>query len=114
MISGIGVSLSGLMAFGKKLSNAANNIANSNTAGYKKTEATITEDSVGLPDVSLTRNETPGVLFQEQDGAKVELSNVDLAEELSETIVAQRGYQANIKALKAQTDMLGSVLDILV
>lgn len=114
MISGIGASLSGLMAFGKKLSNAANNIANSNTAGYKKTEATITEDSVGLPDVSLARNEAPGVLFQEQDGAKVELSNVDLAEELSETIVAQRGYQANIKALKAQTDMLGSVLDILV
>jgi flagellar hook protein FlgE len=114
MISGIGASLSGLTVFGKKLSNAANNIANSNTTGYKKTEAVITEDGVGLPDVNLTRVETPGTLVQEEDGKTFELSNVELAEELTDTIIAQRGYQANIKVLKAQTDMLGSVLDILV
>jgi flagellar basal-body rod protein FlgC len=114
MISGIGASLSGLAVFGKKLSNTANNIANSNTTGYKKTEAVITEDGVGLPELNLTRVETPGPLVQDADGKTFELSNVDLAEELAQTIVAQRGYEANIKALKAQTDMLGSVLDILV
>jgi flagellar hook protein FlgE len=114
MISGIGASLSGLTVFGKKLSNAANNIANSNTTGYKKTEAVITEGGAGLPEVNLTRVETPGPLFQDEEGKTVEQSNVDLAKELAETMVAQRGYQANAKALKAQTDTLGSVLDILV
>ena len=43
-----------------------------------------------------------------------EQSNVDLGEELTQTMVAQRGYEANLKALKAQDDTLGSALDILV
>jgi flagellar hook protein FlgE len=114
MISGIGASLSGLAVFGKKLSTAASNIANSNTTAYKKTEAVITEDSAGLPEVNLTRVETPGPLFQDEDGKTFELSNVDVAEELAQTIVAQRGYEANLKTLKAQNEMLGSVLDIFV
>jgi flagellar basal body rod protein FlgG len=114
MISGISASLSGLNAFGKKLSNAAGNIANSNTAGYKKTESVITEDGVGLPELSLKRIDTSGPLLLESDGTMTEQSNVDLAEELSQTMVAQRGYEANLKALKAQNDTLGSALDILI
>jgi flagellar basal body rod protein FlgG len=114
MISGISASLSGLNVFGKKLSNAANNIANSNTSGYKKTESIITEDGVGLPDLSLKRIDTPGPLLQESDGTMTEQSNVDLGEELTQTMVAQRGYEANLKALKAQDDTLGSALDILI
>ena len=114
MISGIGASLAGLAVFGKKLSNAANNIANSGSVGFKKTEAVIREDETGLPELDLERTETPGPLFQEQDGTLLELSNVDLAEELTETLTAQRGYEANLKALKAQSEMLGKVLDIIV
>jgi flagellar basal body rod protein FlgG len=114
MISGISASLSGLNAFGKKLSNSANNIANSNTPGYKKTESIIGEDGVGLPELSLKRIDTPGPLLVESDGTITKQSNVDLAEELTQTMVAQRGYEANLKALKAQSDMLGSALDILV
>jgi flagellar hook protein FlgE len=114
MVSGIRASLAGLTAFGKKLSSDANNIANSSTSGYKKTASIITEDGAGLPELHLTRVDTLGPLFQEADGTTTEQSNVDLAEELTQTIVAQRGYEANLKALKAQNDMLGSVLNILV
>ncbi len=114
MISGIGATLSGLGAFGKKLSNAANNIANSNTNGYKKTEAAIVEDSAGLPEVIMTPTETPGSMVEEPDGKTFEMSNVEIPQEFGEMIIAQRGWEANIKALKAQNDMLGSVLDILV
>lgn len=114
MISGISASLSGLNVFGKKLSSAANNVANSNTSGYKKTESIISEDGVGLPELSLKRIDTPGPLLQESDGTVREQSNVDLGEELTQSMVAQRGYEANLKALKAQNDMLGSALDILV
>jgi flagellar basal body rod protein FlgG len=114
MISGISASLSGLNVFGKKLSNTANNIANSNTSGYKKTESVITQDGLGLPELSLKRVDTPGPLVTESDGTMTEQSNVDLAEELTQSIVAQRGYEANLKVLKARNDTLGSALDILV
>ena len=114
MISGISASLAGLAVFGKKLSAAANNIANSDTAGYKATESVITGDAAGLPELSLKRIDTPGPLVQDGDGTMTEQSNVDLAQELTQTTVAQRGYEANLKVLQAQDDMLGSVLDILV
>lgn len=114
MISGIGASLAGLAVFGKKLSAGANNISNSNTSGYKKTESVITEDAVGLPELNLKRVDTPGPLLQEADGTMSEQSNVDLAEELTQTMVAQRGYEANLKVLKTENDMLGQALDILV
>jgi len=38
---------------------------------------------------------------------------VDLSEEILQTIVAQRGYEANLKLTAARDDMLGSALDIL-
>jgi len=114
MISGISASLAGLGVFEKKVSVAANNIANSNTSGYKKTEAVITDDGSGLPELSLQRVDTPGPLVQEADGTLSEQSNVDLAQELTQSMIAQRGYEANIQALNAQNAMLGSALDILV
>ena len=103
-----------LRVFEKKLSATANNIANSNTSGYKKTESVITEDGSGLPELNLKRVDTPGPLVQEADGKMSEQSNVDLAEELTQSMVAQRGYEANLKVLQAQNNMLGSALDILV
>ena len=41
------------------------------------------------------------------------MSNVDLTEEIPQTITAQRGYEANLKLIETQDEMLGSVLDIL-
>ena len=114
MVNGVGASLAGLAAFEKKVAAAANNIANSNTTGYKKTEATITEDAAGLPEVNLKRIDTPGPLVPEEDGTLTEQSNVDLAQELTQSMVAQRGYEANIKALKSQDNLLGLTLDILI
>ena len=83
-----------------------------NTKGYKKTVATITEDGAGLPGLDLKESDTPGALVQE-DGITQETSDVDLAEELPQMMVAQRGYETNLKALKAQEDLLKSTLEIL-
>jgi flagellar basal-body rod protein FlgC len=112
MITGVSASISGLLAFGKKLSNTAHNVANSNTNGYKRTVATITEDSNRLPRVNLTQSDTPGALIQEE-GLLKETSNVDLAEEFPQMIIAQRGYEANINALKTQDEVLKSTMDII-
>jgi flagellar basal-body rod protein FlgC len=112
MISGINSSLAALFTFGKMLSNTAGNVANVNTDGYKKTVGTIEEDGEGLPELDLSKSDSPGALVQE-DGVTTETSNVDLLEELPQMMVAQRGYEANIKALSVQDDVLKSTLDIL-
>jgi flagellar basal body rod protein FlgG len=113
MISGITASLSALSAFGKKLANNARNVANCNTDGYKKSDSTISEDGNGLPEVILQQSASPGA-FVEEAGVMRETSNVDLAEEFPQVMIAQRGYEANIKALKAQDEVIESTLDILV
>ncbi len=113
MISGISSSLSGLSAFTRKLSNAAGNVANVNTDEYKKTTATIVEDKNGLPRVNIDKPDTPGTIVQETDGTVRELSNVELAEEFPRMMISQRGYEANIKALRIQGETIGSLLDII-
>jgi flagellar basal body rod protein FlgG len=112
-INGISASLAGLSAYGAQLANTAHNVANVNSDGYKKTTATVKEDNAGLPTVNLTKSNTPGPIIQ-VDGVTREMSNVDLAEEIPQMILAQRAYEANIKALKAQDETLKSTLDILV
>ena len=112
MVSGINSSLAALFTFGKKLSNTAGNVANVNTDGYKKRVATIKEDSAGQPELDLRTSDEPGALIQE-NGVVTETSNVDLAEELPQMIVTQRSYEANIKALETQAQVLKSTIDIL-
>jgi flagellar basal body rod protein FlgG len=113
MISGISSSLSGLAAFSRKLTVSANNVANVNTDEYKKTVATITEDKNGLPELNTEKIETPGPVIQETDSVLRELSNVELAQEFPRMMISQRGYEANIKALKVQDEMIGTLLDMI-
>lgn len=40
------------------------------------------------------------------------MSNVDLAEEIPETITAQRGFQINLVTIKTQDEMLGNIIDM--
>jgi flagellar basal-body rod protein FlgC len=112
MISGINSSLAAFFTFGAQLSNTAGNVANVNTDGYKKTVGTIVEDSAGLPALALSTSDSPGALIQ-KDGVMTETSNVDLNEELPQMIVTRTGYEANIKALQVQDDLLKSTLNIL-
>ncbi len=63
----------------------------------------------------ITKIETPGPLVYEQtkEGSTlVEKSNVDLTEEMPQMLINRRMYQANIKAIQIQDEMLGSLLDI--
>ncbi|MBA4391427.1 MAG: flagellar biosynthesis protein FlgC [Syntrophus sp. (in: bacteria)] len=113
MMTGISASISALYTFGAKLSNVANNVANSNTNGYKKTVSTITEDDQKLPRVNLMKSNAPGALIQDE-GLFIETSNVDFAEEFPQMMIAQRGYEANIQALKTQNEVLKSVFEIFV
>lgn len=114
MISGLSASVSGLWVFVRKLENAARNIANSNTDGYKSKRATIVEDEAGLPSINTIVDETSGPSFQDADGVVREASNVELPQEMTDLMISKRGYQANLKSIQTQEEMVDSLLDITV
>jgi flagellar basal-body rod protein FlgC len=114
MISGLSATVSGLWVFVRKLENAARNISNSNTDGYKSKKATIVEDETCSPTLNITVDEKPGESFQDADGVTRETSNLELSKEIADLSIAQRGYEANLKSIKARDEMLDSLLDITV
>lgn len=116
MISGISSSLSALQAFTKKVEVSANNTANVNTDGFKKDTVTLGEGSSGGVTATVRKVATPGPLAQVQttEGEKmVEQSNVELGEEIPSTMVSQRAFEANLKAIQTQDQMTKSVLNII-
>ena len=113
MISSVYNNISALLAFGTKMGVSANNIANVNTDEFKKSRADIVETSHGSVDAEVSRVDTPGSLYSEQgDPAIREMSNVDIAEDVVQTIRTQNGYQANLKMISVHDEMLGSIISI--
>lgn len=114
MISAIHTALSGLNAFGKQLEVSAHNVANVNTDGFKSSRTELVEAQNGgvLPVVQKDDSAGPAVLKDTSQGPRqVELSNVDLGQEAVSQIIAQRGFEANLRTLKTADDLLGSILD---
>jgi len=115
MISGIHSALSGLTAIQKKIDANANNVANLDTDGYKKTRVTLHgQEKQGIQAV-VQQIQTPGPVVSEQTPmgeAMVEKSNVELGEELPSMMLSRRFFQANLKIVQIQDEMLGSLLDI--
>jgi flagellar hook protein FlgE len=51
-------------------------------------------------------------LFGKIKGGSIELSNVDLAQQFSELIITQRGYQASSQIISASNEMMQQLFDI--
>lgn len=115
MIAATQSALSALQAFGTKLQSNGNNIANISSEGFKKTRVTLANQEPQGVRTSIEKIDTPGTVTYEQTSAGmqfVELSNVDLGQELPETSMNTRFYQANLKTLEATDEMLGSLLKL--
>jgi flagellar hook protein FlgE len=115
MIDATGTSLSALRAFGKKMDVTANNIANALTDEFKKSRVTMEDQSPGGVKAVIDRVTTQGFpkeTVRNGDPMTVESSNVDLNEELPQMVITRTAYGANLKALKTQDDMMGTLLDI--
>ena len=116
MISSISNNLSALKAFGTGLAVKANNIANSDSENFKKSRAINTEGENGEVKTEIRKvdpdNELPSINSRD-NVSESQPSNVDLTEEIPGMIVDQRGFEANLKAIKTKEEMLGSVLDII-
>lgn len=113
MINILGTALTALNAFSRKLGVSANNIANVNTDGFKKSRAVLEEESPYGVNVNISRVDTPGSLIPsfDESGEAKESSNVSLEEEIIGLKIAENGFKANLKALKAADEALGSLLD---
>jgi flagellar hook protein FlgE len=120
-------SLTGLNNASKRLQKSANNLANVQTAGFKKGKVSSVEiknDSTRINPIS--KINTQGGLkptnnsldlpmegdFGSNGSEFLEVSNVDIEEEMVEQIITKAAFKANINVIKAKDEMIGSLLDI--
>ncbi len=109
----VNTSISALQALGTKQSVTANNIANSETAEFKRSRTVLEEGSTGAVSAKVQPVNTPGTRVNLPDGGLEETSNVDLAQEVTEMIPTKNAYAANLAALKTAGEMEDSVLDLI-
>ena len=115
MISGRYASISGLQAYGVRMQNNANNVANMNTPGFKKGRVLLSEEKPQGVRARFERVETAGPQVMEESGQGMQMdrqSNVDLTREFPEMITNQHALLANIRSLQAVDEMEESVLDM--
>ena len=116
MISGLSSTISSLQAHDRKMSVNANNIANVNTNGFKRDQAVLEEGNEGDVRVNLRKDMSPAPddpLAPDAPDVEKELSNVDLADELTGMIPTEIGYKANLKTIRTKDEMIGTLLDTL-
>ncbi|MBF0411174.1 MAG: hypothetical protein HQK70_00510 [Desulfamplus sp.] len=113
MVSSINSSAQALKAFGTATAVTANNVANVMSDNFKSSRAVMNEGSDGGVKVSLSMNSSQGPLVTQSNGATKELSNTDLATEITSMINYQSGYGANIKSIQAADEMKGTIINMM-
>jgi flagellar hook protein FlgE len=101
----------GVFSNGQKLNMAKIALANfNNPAGLEKVGATCYQSTTnsGIPQIGTPMTGGRGQLL----GKALEMSNVDLAQEFTNLIIAQRGFQANSRVITTSDQMLQDLVDI--
>lgn len=106
------IAITALRAFDLKNQVIANNIANMNTDGFKKSRADMTQTSFPGMTVSVQQVNTPGDTVT-LGGVEREASNVNLEEEMISLMVNTQNYEANIRTLKTTQEMQGTLFDLI-
>jgi flagellar basal-body rod protein FlgC len=114
METGISPSIAGFTAFGRQMEITARNVANIVTEGYKPPQAKIVQNNQGVPELSFGPPTGPGIPILGPDTPVREPSTIDLSQEMSNLLLARRGYEANLKTFKIQSELDKSVLDLVV
>jgi flagellar basal-body rod protein FlgC len=114
MSNAINIALTALSAFEKKNDVIANNIANVNTDGFKKSRATMAEADPSGVKPSVERVNTPGdiVTLEGAPPTTRETSNVSTEEEIIALDVNTFHYEANLKAVETAEEMQGTLFDL--
>lgn len=99
-----GPSLSGMNAAWTQLAVAGNNLSNLNTDGYKARRV----DFQSTPDGGVR----PGSIQENQGEPAPDGSNVDPATEMMSLVTGSMFFSANAAVVRAQTELLGTTLDL--
>lgn len=123
--SALGIAASGLKAQASRLRHVSENIANSDTPGYRRKSVSFenaTDSKGGVPEVrtgkvNLDQSDLkllydPSHPLADESG-HYEGSNVDLIIEIADAREAQRSYEANLKMFEQTRQMSASLLDLL-
>lgn len=120
----LGISASGLRAQTQRMQIVAQNVANTDTPGYKRKLISFAEqagaasrDQVTIDKVTLDRREgekiyDPGHPMADPSGHYTG-SNVDLVLEIADAREAQRSYEANLKMFDQVRQMSSGLMDLL-
>ncbi len=110
-INGITGPVSALKAFETKMDSTADNIANSQSVKFKKSRVVLSEQTgrTGGVKAEVSKINTPGYV----DSDNEELSNVDMAEEISSMIPTSRNFEANVKTVQTMDEMTGTIINII-
>ena len=107
-------SVSGIQAATVKMQANASNVANANTDGYEAKRVDMVERPGGV-EARIASIEAPNRADAAADSSRASLvpppSNVNLADEMVSAVANENFYQANLQALKAADDMMGTLLD---
>ncbi len=115
MLSSIHSAMSGLKSFTTRIRANANNIANSNTAGYKKTRVLLENtrpDGVKAVVEKTTYSNTLRPEETKNSQVPAEQSNVDLTQEIPDMMLNANHFKANLESLKTADEMMQSVLNL--
>jgi flagellar basal-body rod protein FlgC len=118
----LSVSASGLRVQAGRLNNVSQNIANSDTPGYRRKLTLFEANSSDTGGVALGKTQLDqsdlATIFDPSHPMADETghflgSNVDLIFELADAREAQRGYEANLKMFEQSRGMSEGLLDLL-
>ncbi len=116
MTSSIQSNVSALQAFSKQMAVSANNVANALSDDFKKSRAINTEGENSQVKTTITKIDTPGPLVADplsETGKLKELSNTDIAEELTNQIIIKQDFAANTKVIQTDEETTGTLLDLI-
>ncbi|MGE4418849.1 MAG: hypothetical protein AB7D38_03320 [Sulfurimonas sp.] len=97
----ISSNISSIQAHQTMMNTSATNVANVNSDGYIPSETRVVS----------SENSVKANTFKANDNGS-KMSQTELSKEITNQIIAQDATEANVTALKAQDDILGSLLDI--
>ncbi len=125
LLSSIKTAMSGMQAQANRLRHTSENIANSDTPGYRRKVVAFTPDVEGgrqtglvdtgpvhLDQTPLTKVYDPSHPLADDTGY-YEGSNVNLVVEIADAREAQRSYEANLKIFEQTRQMSRNLLDLL-
>lgn len=111
--SAFDTSVSGIVAAATKLQANANNVANANTNGYQTQRVDLVESPAGVEAraASVGAPNRADAAANSNGNSPLPPSDVNLADEMVSMVANGNFYQANMRALLAADDMMGTLLD---